>query len=47
MKNVRNEYDMKKRLLCFKEDQEKIEEGKKTLLEMWNERKRKLRQKTI
>ena len=34
---------MKKRLLCIEENQEKIEEGKRTLLEMWNERKRRLR----
>ena len=46
IKNVRNEYEIKKILLLFEEDQEKIKEGKKTFLEMWNERKRRLSLKT-
>ena len=41
MKNINNENEMLRRLLCFEKTTWKIEEGKKILLEMWKERMKK------
>ena len=42
MKDTNTEQEKIWRLLCFEKDKEQNEEGKKTLQEMWNLRKKKI-----
>ena len=44
LKDANTEHDKIRRLLCFEKNKELIEEGKKTIEEMWKARKKRIQE---